>query len=49
MLKYKTEKDKKEAQRRWSLEYYHRNKEKVDDEQKRNYWIKRFRREGILK
>jgi len=49
LLKYKTDTEKRESQRRWSLEYYHRNKEKIDEGRKWKYWVEKFRQEGILK
>lgn len=47
-LKYKTDEEKKEIQRKWSLEYYHRNKKSIDKDRKRKYWLKKFEQEGIL-
>lgn len=47
-LKYKTEDEKREVQKKWSLEYYHRNKDKIDKNQKRRYWLDKFTKEGIV-
>lgn len=35
--KYKTEEERLEAQRRWNMEYYHRNKEKLKEKARNRY------------
>jgi hypothetical protein len=35
--KYNSEEERKEAQRRWSMEYYHRNREKLQKKAKERY------------
>jgi len=37
LKKYKTEEERRDAQRRWSKEYYWRNKEKIDEQAKQRY------------
>jgi hypothetical protein len=41
--KYKTEEERKEAQRKWNREYYHRNKDKINSQRMEKYY------EGKLK
>jgi hypothetical protein len=36
--KYLTDEQREEAQRRWSLEYYYRNKEKINEKVMENYY-----------
>lgn len=36
--KYSTEKEKKEAQQKWALEYYYRNKEEINKKLMENYY-----------
>jgi hypothetical protein len=35
--KYNTEEEQLEAQRRWNMEYYHRNKEKLKEKGRKRY------------
>ncbi len=35
--KYLTDEERIEAQRRWNMEYYHRNKEKIKENAKQRY------------
>ncbi len=35
--KYNTKEDKLDAQRRWNMEYYHRNKEKLKEKARKRY------------
>ena len=37
LKKYKTEKDRLDAQRKWNREYYWRNKEKIDEQSRERY------------
>lgn len=39
--KYDTEEEKNEAQRRWNMEYYERNKERIKKEVLNRYYGKR--------
>lgn len=39
--KYKTNEERKEAQRRWAREYYHRNKDKINKRAMEKYYEKR--------
>ena len=43
LKKYKTDEERKEAQRRWSKKYYWKNKEKIDDKNKARYWYKKMK------
>jgi hypothetical protein len=36
-LKYKTEKERREAQRKWQMEHYLRNKEKIKQKARERY------------
>ena len=36
--KYFTEKEKKEAQKKWQMEHYERNKEKLREKAKKRYY-----------
>jgi len=38
LKKYKTEEEKKEAQRLWALEYYYRNKELINKKTMEKYY-----------
>jgi hypothetical protein len=37
LKKYKTEEERRDAQRKWSREYYWRNKERIDEQAKKRY------------
>ena len=36
--KYKTEEEKREAQKKWANEYYHRNKENINKKAMEKYY-----------
>lgn len=36
--KYKTDEERKLAQQKWALEYYHRNKEKINKKAMEKYY-----------
>lgn len=38
LKKYMTNDEKKEAQKKWALEYYHRNKEKINKKTMEKYY-----------
>lgn len=38
LKKYKTEEEKKEAQKKWANQYYHRNKEKINKKAMEKYY-----------
>ena len=38
LKKYKTEDEKKEAQKKWAKEYYYRNKEKINKKAMEKYY-----------
>jgi hypothetical protein len=38
LKKYSTEEEKKEAQKKWANEYYHRNKEKINKRAMEKYY-----------
>ena len=40
LKKYKTEDEKKEAQRIWASEYYYRNKDKINKKTMKKYYEK---------
>lgn len=42
--KYKTEKDKNDAQKRWVMEYYKRNKEKLQKINLKRYYERKSKR-----
>jgi hypothetical protein len=39
--KYKTDEEKKEAQKNWAKEYYHRNKLKINEKTMEKYYGKK--------
>lgn len=41
LKKYLTDCDKKEAQKKWAKEYYHRNKEKINKKTMQKYYEKK--------
>ncbi|MBC8428442.1 hypothetical protein H8D04_01020 [bacterium] len=41
--KHITEDEKKQAQRKWSLDYYHRNKDKINKEKLEKYYEEKIR------
>jgi hypothetical protein len=47
--KYKSEEEKKAMQRKWSLEYYHRNKEKINKTRMKEYYEKLEKNLGTTK
>lgn len=40
LKKYKTDDEKKEAQKKWAREYYHRNKIEINKKTMENYYEK---------
>lgn len=46
--KYNTEEDKLEAQRRWNMEYYHRNKEILKENARKRYEQRNSNGEEVL-
>jgi hypothetical protein len=38
LKKYKTEEEKKEAQKKWANQYYHRNKEQINKRAMEKYY-----------
>ena len=41
-IKYKTKKEKKEAQKRWQMDHYERNKAKILKKAKERYRLKKL-------
>ena len=48
IVKYKTDEDRRLAQLRWAKEYYWRNKNKIDEKNKRRYWISILKSENLI-
>lgn len=44
--KYNTEEERINAQRRWNMEYYHRNKDKIKEKAKERYEERRNNSNG---
>lgn len=42
--KYKTEEDKVNAQKRWNMEYYEKNKKEIQDKNLKRYYDKKNRK-----
>jgi hypothetical protein len=40
-IKYKSTEEKLQAQRKWALEYYHKNKEEVNRKTMKKYYAKK--------
>ena len=47
--KYFTKKEKRDAQRRWQMEYYERNKEQIKKDARRRYKLKISEKANQLK
>lgn len=41
LKKYKTEKEKQDAQKKWAIDYYYRNKEKINKKTMEKYYEKK--------
>lgn len=46
--KYKTDEERKEAQRKWAREYYHRNKDKINKRSMEKYYERKNKMEKKL-
>ena len=46
--KYLTEEERHEAQKKWMMEHYHRNKEKLKKNALRIYYLKKNEKNGTL-
>jgi len=44
--KYNTEEEKQDAQRKWALEYYHRNKDGINKKTMKGYYEQRIKEMG---